>query len=296
MRIDRLRFLLRREAAIIVACGAVTLSQRVVAATQLPIPCVAGACGATVNTFVTPPPGAKTPPKITAVQSGNTLTVNQGTTNNAILNWSSFNVGADGKVTFIQPTATSVALNRIFQGSPSTIFGQVTANGQIYLINPNGIVFGSTAQVNTAGLIAASLGISDAVFNAGILSPQVLSGTFGSKAALSGDVPLAPGGNPAVNADNSTVSVDVEKGATISTQGGRILLAAPVVQNNGTLSAPDGQVVLAAGTNVYLLASQDPSLRGLIVEVDGTGTASNQVSGLINTPRWAAAVAARLSR
>jgi filamentous hemagglutinin len=259
------------------------------AAAQLPIPCVAGACG-TTTTFLTPVLGNTAAPKVTAVQSGNTLTINQ-LDNQAILNWASFNISADGKVIFNQPSATAVALNRIFQANPSTIFGQVSANGQIYLINPNGFLFGPTAQINAAGLIASTLGITDNVFSAGLLAPQILSGSFGSKAALSGNV--GADGNPLPGGDPSTAAVVVENGAQISTPGGRLLLAAPTVENAGSLSAPDGQVVLAAGQNVYLLASTNPDLRGLIVEVDGNNasamnqmtTATNEPTGVISTPR-----------
>ena len=190
---------------------------------QLPIPCVTGTCG-TTSTFLTPVPGSVAAPKVTAVQSGNTLTINQ-LDNQAILNWATFNVGANGKVTFNQPSATSVALNRIFQATPSTIFGQVSANGQIYLINPNGFIFGATAQVNAAGLIASTLGITDNVFSAGLLAPQILSGSFGSKAALSGSV--GADGNVLPGGDPSPAAVVVNKGAQISTPGGRLLLAAP---------------------------------------------------------------------
>src|SRR5215469_9749848 len=131
-------------------------------AATLPIACVAGACGSGV-------PGWVTSGTATAVTSGNTLTINQ-TTNQAILNWQSFNVSADGHVTFNQPGASSVALNRIFQASPSEIFGQVTANGQIYLVNQNGFVFGSSAKVNVGGLLASTLNITDQTFNNGLLT------------------------------------------------------------------------------------------------------------------------------
>jgi filamentous hemagglutinin family protein len=256
---------------------------------QLPIPCATGTCGTTTS-FLTPVLGSTTAPKVTAVQSGNTLTINQRD-NQAILNWSSFNVSASGKVVFNQPSATAVALNRIFQANPSTIFGQVSANGQIYLINPNGFLFGPTAQVNAAGLIASTLGITDQVFSAGLLAPQILSGSFGSKAALSASV--GADGNPLTGGEPSTAAVIVENGAQIATPGGRLLLAAPTVENAGSLSAPDGQVVLAGGQNVYLLASTNPDLRGLIVEVDGNNTdamyqmssATNESTGAISTPR-----------
>jgi len=94
-----------------------------------------------------PPAGFVTSGAATAVSNGSTLTVNQ-TTDQAILNWQSFNISADGKVIFNQPSSTAIALNKIYQASPSAIFGSLTANGQVYLINPNGFVFGASSSVN----------------------------------------------------------------------------------------------------------------------------------------------------
>lgn len=240
-------------------------ARRVEASAQLPVPCVAGSCGGSA------PANFVSSGQASAVQAGNTLTVNQ-TSDKATLNWQSFNISADGKVQFNQPTANSVALNRIYQQTPSSIFGQLSANGQIYLVNPNGIVFGSTATVNAAGIIASSLGISDDNFSKGLLDPSLLNN---KTPALSADP----------NATTTPGDVTVQAGATISTPSGRIMLAAPNVTNSGTLTAADGQVVLAAGQKVYLQASTDPGLRGLIVEVDGGGTAANTASGQISTPR-----------
>jgi filamentous hemagglutinin family protein len=233
--------------------------------TQLPVPCVATSCGANTSGFVTT--GAAT-----AVQSGKTLSVNQ-TSNTATLNWSSFNISSDGKVVFTQPSSTSIALNKIFDTNPSAIYGSLTANGQLYLINANGFLFGPGASVNVGGLLASSLNLSDATFASGILAPG-LKGT--------------PALTPFVDSSGNVISqpITVDAGATITAADqGRILLAAPNVTNGGSLNAPDGQVILAAGQNLYLQASSDSNLRGLVVEVDGGGTAANQLTGAISTPR-----------
>ena len=88
-------------------------------------------------------------------------------------------------------------------------------------------------------------------------------------------------------ANHWQVQISVQPGAQITTNAvnGRILLASQQVDNAGTLSSPDGQVILAAGQKVYLEASTDPKLRGLLVEVDGGGTAVNEVSGVISADR-----------
>src|SRR5258708_10424066 len=82
-------------------------------------------------------------------------------------------MGAGGAVTFKQPGSSSIALNRIFQASPSKIFGSLNANGQVYVVNLNGFLFGPTATVNVGSLLVSSLPLSltDSNFSNGILSP-----------------------------------------------------------------------------------------------------------------------------
>src|SRR5262245_32783484 len=117
----------RRAATLLTAAtfGACTtgLAWNTALAAELPVPCVVGSCGAGAPSFVTQGTA-------TATSVGNTLTVNQATSN-AMLNWKSFNISRDGIVDFKQPDAASVALNRIFQADPSRIAGQLNANGRV---------------------------------------------------------------------------------------------------------------------------------------------------------------------
>jgi filamentous hemagglutinin len=188
-----------------------------------------------------------------AAVSGSTLTINQ-TTARAVLNWQSFNVAPGSTVQFQQPSASAAALNRIFDANPSLIQGRLTANGQIYLINRNGIVFDGSSQINVGSLVASTLNITDANFQRGLLA-------FGL-------------GEPAFvfegNAQEFQSSlIRIESGAELrAANGGRILVFAPRIENRGLISTPDGQTVLAAGSRVYLNAPFDPSLRGFLVEVD----------------------------
>ena len=78
---------------------------------------------------------------------------------NAVLNWNSFNVAAGESVTFAQPNSASVALNRILGGDGSAIMGTLSANGKVFLVNPNGVLFGKGASVNVGGLVASTLDI-----------------------------------------------------------------------------------------------------------------------------------------
>jgi filamentous hemagglutinin len=232
-------------------------------ANQLPIVCVAGNCG---------PNGPSTwlgSGQATASTAANTLTIQQSS-EQAVLNWASFNVGADGKVIFKQPNSSAIALNQIFQASPSQIFGLVKANGQIYLVNQNGFVFGSTSQVNVAGLLATSLQLTDP------LGAGLLAALQQQEPALANPL-LGPDGQPL------PVAITVQQGAELTaTDNGRIMLASQTVTNGGSISAPDGQVILAAGQSVFIEASSNPDLRGLIVQVDSGGLAQNLSTGSIS--------------
>ena len=68
--------------------------------------------------------------------------------------WDSFNVAGNESVQFNQPDASSVALNSILDHNPSQIFGAINANGQVFLVNPNGMIFGASSRLNVAGLLA----------------------------------------------------------------------------------------------------------------------------------------------
>ncbi len=289
-RQPRARTVHTASAALTIAALLALLRAEGSCAAQLPVPCLAGACSSYnkgTNT-TSPVAGFVSVGQASAVQSGNTLTVTQST-NQALLNWASFNVSADGKVIFRQPGATSIALNKIYQASPSSIFGALTANGQIYLINPNGFVFGNGSAVNVAGLVASTLSLSsDSELTSGLLTPgtQSIPGSALQSDGRSyvtdssGHLVLDAQGQP------QPVQVIVQSGAHLAAaDGGRLLLAGQSVVNGGSLSAPDGQIALAAGQSVYLAASGDPALRGLIVEVTGTGTVTNQAGASLSAAR-----------
>lgn len=184
---------------------------------------------------------------------GSTMTVKQ-TAPKAILNWQQFNLSKDASVRFDQPSGSSVALNRIFDANPSVIQGRIDANGQIYLINGNGILFDRGAQINVGGLVASALDISDTTFKSGYQN------------IIDGSPAFAYGGD-SLGFERSLVRV--ENGASIKTaSGGQVFMFAKRVENAGRIETPQGQTLLAAGAKVYLAASEDPLLRGFLVEVD----------------------------
>lgn len=215
--------------------------------------------------------------------AGTNLTINQ-VGNSAIFNWASFNISPGNTVQFVEPSSSSVALNRIFDPNATSIAGNLLANGQVYLINPNGILFGSGANVNVAGLIASTSNLADIAVTSGLLAtnvnPGVLQPIFSNSASVLGasaaDTPIASAG--------ASPSIVVQQGATLYAAGrdssgtvvsaGRVFLFAPAVENAGNITVDGGgQVILAAGSNIYLGSSSDPSLRGLLVEVTGNQSA-----------------------
>ncbi len=226
------------------------------AAADLPVPCIAGSCGTNgPTTWVTS--GAAN-----AILQGNNLTINQ-TSQNAILNWRSFNISQDGSVEFKQPDATAVALNRIFQADPSRIFGSLKANGRIYLVNQNGIIFGEGARVNAAALVASTLDVHPQVMESGLVAGAQDTPAFRAFTDESGQ-PLA------------SAPLQVQAGAQLFADSGQIFLFAPVVENQGRIGTPDGQTILAAGQAVYLSQSAPGAdLRGIVVAVDVGGTVEN---------------------
>jgi filamentous hemagglutinin family protein len=99
-------------------------------------------------------------------QNGKQMTINQGS-DRAVINWQGFDIGSQAAVRFNQPGTSSVALNRVVAGDASQIHGQLSANGQLWVLNPNGVVFGAGSRVDVGGLVASTMHSSDADFMAG---------------------------------------------------------------------------------------------------------------------------------
>ncbi|WP_076591401.1 GLUG motif-containing protein [Herminiimonas arsenitoxidans] len=141
------------------------------------------------------------------------------------LNWGSFNIAGNETVNFIQPGSNSIALNRIIGSGATEIYGKLNANGQVFLLNPNGVLFGAGASVNVGGLVATTLNLSDADFNAGKYQFTA--------------------------SPNSTGKI-INQGSITAADGGYIALLGGQVSNQGTLAAKLGNVTLAAGSDMTL--------------------------------------------
>jgi filamentous hemagglutinin family protein len=183
-------------------------------------------------------------------QSANQLQINQNSPK-AVINWDTFNIGQDAGVTFNQPNAQASILNRVINGS-SEIAGQINANGQVFLLNPNGVLFSPTAHVNTASLVVATGDISDTDYLNGRGTIQ--------------------------NSTNGSIS---NQGNLTVAQGGKIVLSSQQVNNSGHITANDGVVQLLAGQRTRVNITAD----GLIateLEIDNSNNANIQNSGNIS--------------
>lgn len=174
-------------------------------------------------------------------QSGGAMDIHQSS-NRAILNWKSFDVGSGAQVQFHQPSQNAVALNRVQAGNASQIYGDIRANGQVYLVNPSGVLFGPSARVDVGGLVASTHALSDKDFNNGTLRLQ-RNGAQGSI---------------------------VNRGQITATQGGTVALIAPYASNQGKITANGGTIALAAGETVRLEAGANGHLQ---IAVDGATVA-----------------------
>ena len=154
---------------------------------------------------------------VSFTRDGDLLTVQQ-LSGKAIVNYRSFDIGAPETVNFVQPGLNAAILNRVTGGGASRIAGALNANGQVYLINPNGILFSGTSRVNVGGLVASAMPMSDDDF-------------------LSGRLFFSGGGGAVINEGEL--------------RAGFVYLAGGQVENRGLIEAID--VVLAAGQNSVLI-------------------------------------------
>ena len=171
------------------------------------------------------------------------------TSPNAIIHWQGFSIGADEVTRFIQQSASSAVLNRVTGADPSAILGQLLSNGRVFLVNPHGIVFGEGAVVDTAGLVASTLGISDTDF---------LAGRYRFDAG--------PDAGEVVNQ------------GLIKAGAGGVFLLAPSVENSGVVRTAGGDLVLAAGRRITLTSLD---LDGVRVEVQAPEDEALNLGSLI---------------
>ncbi|MBC8735731.1 filamentous hemagglutinin N-terminal domain-containing protein [Paraburkholderia sp. UCT31] len=177
---------------------------------------------------------------------GNGLVVTQPGSTRGVIEWNSFSIGRNNSVTF--DNGSGATLNRVTGGSPSAIFGRLSATGSLYVINPQGIVVGPSGVISTGGrFVASTLDVCNDAFMQG-----------GGSLTLSGD-------------PNASV---INLGKISSSSGDVFLIARGAVINAGTIAAPNGTAELAAGKQVLLQDSG--SSRQVFVQMGSQGTVVNR--------------------
>ncbi|MDV7143998.1 filamentous hemagglutinin N-terminal domain-containing protein [Tropicimonas sp. TH_r6] len=166
-------------------------------------------------------------------QSSSTrMTINQSS-DSAVVNWDGFSIGTDARLDFRQPSSQSAILNRVTGSATSEILGQLSANGQVHLVNPNGIYIGPSGMISASGFVASTLDISDDDFMNGALRYR---------------------GNGTSNSVENAGTISIVPGGYAALIGGR-------VSNSGLIRVPLGKVGLGAGEEVTLDISGDGFLQ-----------------------------------
>ena len=180
-------------------------------------------------------------------QSANLLQITN--TPGAIINWNGFSIAANEITRFLQQSSASAVLNRVVGQDPSTILGALQSNGRVFLINPNGILFGAGAQIDVAGLVASTLNLSSADFLAGRMRFAATPGA-------------------------GTIT---SNGSIATPAGGNVYLIGSSVTNGGLVNSPQGEVLLLAGSSVELVNPATPQLRVEIVANGGEAINLGQI-------------------
>lgn len=197
-----------------ISCTLWTCPTLVTCALLLPSPALAGPYGEQV-----------TAGQATVSREGNTTTIDQGSQKVSI-NWQLFSSTPSEVIRFNQPDPSAVALNRVVGNDPSALYGRLEANGQVFLVNPNGVLFGPTSQISVHGLLATTLDISDDNFLAGEYRFE--------RSAL------------------VTTEGRVSNQGSITADSGYVVLAGDTVENSGLIEARLGEVALASGSRLSL--------------------------------------------
>lgn len=198
--------------------------------------------------------------------SGNDMTVHQDKPR-AVIHWGSFDIGSEASVRFEQPDTSAKALNRVTGNTPSQIYGNLTANGQVYILNQNGILFGPGSQVNVHSLTASALNIKDEDF---LTLPTFAQG---GTETYSYNAPYA---------DDATVA---NHGTITAGNLGSVFLIGPQVENNGTIVADSGHVGLFAGDRVTISQYESGEFNIQATAGATSGTATNFADGKIITDK-----------
>ena len=171
-----------------------------------------------------------------------------------IIHWKDFSIAKGERLQFLQPSSKSAVLNRVKGGEISSLAGHLLANGKVYLINPSGVIIGKDACIQTADFLASTLDLTDEAF------------LLGQECLFQGDSKEA-----------------IINYGTIEASDGNITLIGRVLDNQGSLSAPQGRVSLLAGQEILLKPEESPflTIRPDVSEADGTITHTGHIEALV---------------
>ncbi|WP_321469546.1 YDG domain-containing protein [Halarcobacter sp.] len=185
--------------------------------------------------FAAPSGGVVTSGSATISQNANITNINQAS-QKASINWNTFSINKNETVNFNQPNSSSITLNRVIGNERSIINGALNANGQVWILNSNGVLFGKNASINTSGLLATTASLSDENFQ---------SGNYNFK--------------------NSTSNAIINEGAITVNNASYVIFASNETRNSGSIEAVKGSIQLV-GANEYSINLSGNSLVSLTVD------------------------------
>ena len=248
-------------------------------------------------------------------QQNNTLNVNQST-NNAIISWNTFDIGSQATVNFNQPSSASNTLNRVRSTDPSRIYGTLNATGNIFFINPSGVLIGKSGRINVGGLVASTMDMASndfnnqnynfstskksSIVNYGSINSKYVAlistdvSNYGSISAKSGSAALVSGSNAklsistdgkiVVKISESDLANLIQNGGTINSDNGQVLIKSSAAQSlvKATIKGPSGKRKLISDNGVLKLVSNNGTIKGKSVKIDAGKNGLVDNSGTIN--------------
>ncbi|CAN1529636.1 FhaB Large exoproteins involved in heme utilization or adhesion [Methylophilaceae bacterium] len=243
------------------------------------------------------------------------MQINQAS-QSGIINWQSFSIGRDASVNFQQPSANAITLNRVTGGSPSSIFGQMSANGNIFLVNPSGILFGRGSMVDVGLIVASVSDITDQNFLSGhyeftrtsnqpitnqgsikgeavaLIGPDVrnegtIVATLGDVALVSGKkvtVALDPNRKLSIAVDESSLAAFIENSGDMKAESGTVILKARSSQDlvDQTINMPQSANAFVTENGVVRLVSTTGQIKAKTVVVDAGPGGASFINGTID--------------
>lgn len=207
---------------------------------------------ATLPTSPRPMPGSTVATRTGGTAARPVLTVTTGSSagaNHSVIDWQGFSIGSNARVEFVQPSAGSTSINRVVTGNPSALFGTLSSNGRLVLVNPAGITVGTGAVIDAAGFTASTLPMCDADATAGAMN--FLCGGGSGKLKVDGTITGRAG-------DVILVGTELEVGAS------------------GSLAAHGGRMLLLAGRAARISGR---GLEGIVLDVKGSAVNAGRLRG-----------------